>query len=365
MNINTIKTTSPIFFRGYGGTTENTKSNYKIYEFIHESHFMRNLESLSFTTDYLKENFPNGTHIADFGCSNGEEAYSLATLLHGLNKDGRYKITGFDIIPEVVEDAKIGVFDIGLYLDNRKGKVIEDNYEKFLLENTYWNVDPIKEQAKKNFKECFEEVPDKWKYFNIHHPRYKHKVKRVIQPNQDIEIITKKLEYLLLPNKRKESGIKSFVPKEGLFKDIVDFKVADIMDIDKELPPQKNGIVIFKNSLYHILGSRVNDHYNRIKIGPAEELFKKINFILPDKGLFVLGNLHHDHFFNRRTMLNKCIELYQNGKQITVFNSSPIHKTLEKFGFEPIFYECDKTGDISFKNLSTYLPSVWKKIRHI
>jgi len=140
MNVQLIRT-SPVFFKGYGGSTKNINSSNKTNECIHESHFMRNAESLEFVSNYVKKEFPNGTHIADFGCSNGEEAYSLGMLLHDSNKNKKYTITGFDLIPGVVKDAKAALFNIG------RGS---DNYESFLVSN-FLVTTPHQEKIKKKF----------------------------------------------------------------------------------------------------------------------------------------------------------------------------------------------------------------------
>jgi len=161
-------------------------------------------------------------------------------------------------------------------------------------------------------------------------------------------------------------GGKYFIPKQGLFEDVINFKVADITSIDRELATQKSGVVVFKNSLYHLLGSRTSrDNYKNIDIKPAEELFKKINSVLQDKGLFLIGNLHHDHLSEKIESSKDLQQIYQDGKKISCFDNSPIHQALRRSGFAPVFYDCEKTGGKSFADLSCYLPSVWKKIRNI
>lgn len=359
MKIQSMKNTSPTYFKAYGGKTENIKSSNKMNDCIHESHFMRDLESLCFITDYVKNNFPNGTHIADFGCSNGEETYSLATLLSASNKDKKYKITGYDIAPNVIEDAKTGVFNIGS---------IFDDYEKFLV-GLYSPSNLLKQKVKDAFLECFEKIPGKWKNFNMCGPRWKHKAeKRFCQPNQNSELIIKRIEYVQSSQNRKCTDGTDFIPRNGIFNDIINFKVADISNINNELEPEKTGVVVFKNSLYHVLNSQTLD-YSQTDASIATKLFKKINSILSDKGLFVLGCLKHDHFYSKKQVpQSKLSQLYQNGKQITVFNSSPIHKALRKAGFEPIFYDSSNSNKgifTSFREIEPYFPAIWKKIKHI
>lgn len=365
MKINSINKTSSTTFSGYLAKTTNQKLNNtnKMDDCIHESHFMRDLNSLSFSTEYLVKNFPEGTRIADYGCSNGEEAYSLATLLSPHNKDAKYKITGYDIASIVIEDAKLALFSIGNIYKN-KYSADGDEYEKFLIGRTNYLTT---EQAtvKKIFDNCFKEIPDEWKLFNIDNPRYKHKVKRLLKPDDDLALTTKRLEYLLKPNNNNYIGLKNFIPRNGVFEKVVKFKIGDAARLNNELKPKSTGAIIFKNSLYHLIGSRPRNskyvyNYKNVNITPAKKLFQKIHNALQDNGIFVLGTLCHDHLYIHSE--ENIHQIKQAGQTISVFDSSPIHKALRKANFEPIFYESIKTGGENFMNCSIYLPSVWRKV---
>ena len=369
MKIQSIKTMNKINFKGYGGSTDNVKANNSnlLDKCIHESHFMRDLESLEFCTEYITKNFPNGTHIADFGCSNGEETYSIAALLHKSTQDKKYKITGYDIIPSVVEDAKTGMFAVG-YRQKVEGEIEEDKYEKFLV-SMFEKLTPEQTIAKDAFNNCFEEVPGDWWHFNINDSRYKHKIKNnkyiKLKPNQDEDLIVKRLEALHRPNSRQLCGIKNVTPKEGIFDDVVTFKVADVAKINEFLKPKSTGVVVLKNSLYHLLGSRSkskveNGKYINVDIKPAEIFFKKLHAILPENGIFFFGELTHDHLHDYST--SPSGQILQNGELIKINNTTPIHKALYKAGFEPIFYESMKTGRLNHQELTTHLPSVWRKV---
>ena len=358
MNIYAVKNNSNIYFRGYDGRTNNVKTNNKIDYCIHESHFMRDIESLSFTTDYIKTEFPNGTHIADFACSKGYETYSLGVLLHNANSDKKYKITGYDITQKIIDEAKNGILNIGDF----------SNYHERFLSNIYSYFTPLdqnKKSIKEQFKKCFEEVPKEWMKLNICNPRYNAKVKKLVTDNQDSELTIKRIEYLSLTKDDiiRPQG-KNYIPKRGVFDNIIDFKVEEIQNIDKELTKEKTGVIIFKNALYHVTGNSSND-YALVDTIPAGDLFKKTNSVLPKNGLFVMGSLHRDHLFNQNNFDNKYEDLYQNGKQIKVFKTSPIHKLLFENGFESVFYECYKDSKWNNSELNIHLPSVWKKIKHI
>lgn len=354
MNIVSIQNKQNISFSGYTKRTEGIKGQNKTGYCISESYLMRNMDSCDFATNYITRTFPKGTQIVAEGCSQNE-AYTWGVLLHDANKDKKYKIIGCDIVPSVIKDAKLGILNI---FGRIEYKDPEANCERFLLDNFMSVLSSKQKEIKANFMECFEKIPSKWKDFNMDDPRYKKKVKRIVQGNQSIELATKRLEYM------KQRTIKNgidFMPKDNVFDNIIEFKVADIFNIDKEFNPKSTGLVSFQNALYHVLKSRIkkaNQRYENIDLNPAKILFKKINSVLTQDGLFVMGTLSHDHLFDRKSLLNNYVELEQNGQKIKVFRQSPIHKLLRESGFEPIFYEQEQS-------LKIYLPSVWKKIKHL
>lgn len=53
--------------------------------------------------------YPNGLNVLCGGVSSGEEAYSLAFVLHSIFGE-KFKITGIDLSPEVIEKAKVGIY---------------------------------------------------------------------------------------------------------------------------------------------------------------------------------------------------------------------------------------------------------------
>lgn len=354
MNVTSISINNKqkIFFSGYTKRTEGKKGQNKTNYCISESYLMRNVDSCNFAAEYVKEIFPLGTQIISEGCSQNE-AYTWGILLHDANKDKKYKIIGCDIVPSVIKDAKLGVLNI-------YGKIIcsdkDADCEKFLITDYLTNLTEKQKAIKKNFLECFEKVPYSWLNFNIKDPRYKNKVKRLVQEEQDIELTTKRLEYM---NSRDIKNGIDFIPKKDIFKNIIDFKVTDIASINKDFELNSTGLVSFQNSLYHILKSRVLPSlkkYENIDAKPAEMLFQKIHKVLKNNGLFVIGNLQHDHLFDKNSFTNQFIEIEQNNQKIKVFRQSPIHKILRNIGFEPIFYSQESISKI-------YLPSVWKKIK--
>lgn len=367
MKIQTIKNTSQVNFKSYNRYTEKQLGSNKSNNCISESHLMRNFETPFFATDYAVKNFPNGTNIAVEGCSQ-LGAYTYGILFHPSNQNKQYKITGYDIVPEVIEDAKLGVLNLGIDIKKvekngeKKWVCIRDEHESFLMEgnNPWIRLTTQQKTGKMAFQECFEKVPDTWKRFNICDRRYKHKAeKRLIKPGQDVELTIKRLEYVLLPDKRSRNEGIDFTPKDKVFDGVLSFKVDDVLNIDKEFKQNSVGLISCENVLYHLLGSRVDaENYDNIDINPAKILFKKINSVLQEKGLLVLGMLSEDHLCDENAVGDNYEELKQEGKIIKTFCKSPIHNLLKKLGFEPAFYDHDIASEL-------YLPSVWKKVRHI
>lgn len=343
--IQSIKHNVPIF-KGYHGLTKEKQADGSVKTYIHQTSFMRDFSVLDFSQKYIKENFPYGTHIADFACSQGQEAYSIAILLDAANKDKKYKITGYDTVPSLIKQAKKGAFIFESY-----------GNELMLFDKPTALTEPE--------QECILVTPKG----NI-----KHKTK-IYKPDYPLEkasevrnTFNKYFSVLKLGNDEIKNFINDFLPagywepsttkkaiivNEEKTRGILDFKTENINKIDKILEPQKTGAVFFQNALYHITNCTASNSDSAI-IEPANVLFKKIHKILPDKGIFVMGRLMRDHLLNYNEKNSRLI--YQNGKSIKVLDSSLIHDSLRSNGFEPIFYEIDA----SFRKI--YLPAIWRKI---
>ncbi|HNW26132.1 MAG TPA: CheR family methyltransferase [Candidatus Gastranaerophilaceae bacterium] len=358
MNIVKIQNTSNILFRGYRGTVKQVESNNKADDCINDSSFMRNLDSLGFVCDYLKKEFPKGANIADFACSNGDETYSLGILLHDCNKDKKYKITGYDISTKAIEDAEKGFLSLSYNYDGVVARVLtKDRYVSRLgQDNENWL------KIKSNFNECFQKLGWDWEKFNLQHPRAKKKVTKLPCASGDAEIDLARVKFIQTQNNFVKAG-DYFVPKKGVFDDVIDFKLADIVNIDKELTPNKTGVVFFKNALYHLMYQIKDDKYLvDFDIKPVKELFSKIYSMLSDKGIFVMGALNADHLFGRAVTADYFHKINQDGKELTVYDTSFVHQELREAGFEPIFYEQDEKTVNDYLSPKVYLPSVWRKL---
>lgn len=352
MNICKIKTNPNPSFKGCLGNSNYLIANSNNHELsITETHFMRDLGTLDFCANYLKNNFPQGTHVANPGCSYGYETYSLGTLLSDVNQKNIYKITGYDIAIDVIEEAKLALFKIG---------GTESPSEKFLTQSYWKKLTPVEENAKRLFEKSLEEIPPKWLGFNVCNPRYKTKAKKVIPNNFDYDLSVKRLEAInTVTNKSLwRMGGKFFIPKQGGFDDVIDFKTADIKNLKEVLPKQETGLIIFKNALYHLFVNLKENNHEQINHDIAEDLFSKVSAMLPVKGIFALGTRQYDHlYFVSQSEINTLPASKKNAKMIT---SSPVHKILRKLGFEPVFFDLTCSS-----NLNLSLPSVWRKARQL
>lgn len=353
MNIQPIQNKPNIIsFKSYERLTSGIQSNNRMSDCLSKGHLMRDFDTVTFATDYMNKVFSNGANIAVYGCSQ-DEAYTWGILFHPTNADKRYKIIGYDLVPNVIEDARTGVMNISS----------RDEDEYFLLPNHFDTPNHERAEVKKSFLECFEKVPSEWLSTDTFNPISKANDTTLSQQPQDSALMTERLKYIRRSDRGAVKDGIDFIPRKGVFDGIIDFKVADIFNIDRDILPESIGMLSFKNGLYHVLDSTC-PKYDNVDLSIAERLFKKINSALQKDGLLVLGTLYDDHLYSDY-MKNDCVPLYQNGKLIIVCNSSPIHKLLGKIGFEPIFYETVKKRGPIYYNSPISLPSVWRKIRSI
>ena len=307
------KNNAGVFFTGLQYTEPvefpdpvNKTGNYQCDTF-----FFRDIDTLNVMKDYLQEHFPEGTHIADFGCSNGEETRTIAMLLSDINQDNKYTITGYDTSMNNIDDADEGFYHIGL------------NFDRFLNQ-------PEDKLPK--------EIQGVKKLFDEHFIR---------RPDMD------------------EMGEKCFEANEDKFGCLNYFTGGNISDVDKLLEEhekddgKKTGVVVFKNGWYHLTQSKPGDTYLPKEYDDLSDLktvLRKINKALPENGILVTGSLPRDHIIG---------EDAYHYDEVTLENS-PFHKALKECGFEPVKESAIRVPPqpsamefILYKNTKVY--SIWKK----
>lgn len=346
-SLNSYKYAHTPNFCGFNGYTSDSVSKNKQQYSIHETAFFRDLDTMQFAAHYITKNFSNGTNIADFACSNGEEAYTLLMLLNQNNKDKKYKITGFDISPTVLEKAQTGPFRVEPKYQNTEG---------FILSNPEF-CDEYERPLRQVFHECFSRVPEQYFTYRFQNGSVQ-SIEDKISQERDLN---KLLELKCFREIVADSGFSfynAFIPKKDFVENSFDVKQGDISDISDLIKADgKTGVVFFKNAWYHILGSKLTYDTSRLNMDGADRIIKSVHRILPENGIFVVGSLINDHLFHNQKGNLKI----QNGIEIEAYESSPFHDLLRQNGFKPIFYE--KIKNIADKTYQTkvHLPSVWKK----
>lgn len=313
---------NPISFKEYRGYTEVEVSGKKV-ETNNYTGFMRDAEALKFTKDYILKKYPNGTDIAEFGCSLGQKPYSLMLMLDEKNKDKKYKITGYDF-PEVINKLKNNILEISKF--SKTEQVLFPNY----VSSNIYDYKPFTNEEAEKLRTAF------GKYF-------------IPQASSD--------ERLGCPT--------LFSANAELTKDVINFKTGDVREIDKLVAPQETGVVIFQNALYHILSKTLAyEMEEMIYVDDAKKVFEKINKVLPKDGIFVLGNMACDHIYDSDDEESSVLK-YQDNKLIRVYENSKVHKALYESGFEPVFYERIQSHAPYHRYREMHLPSVWKKASEI
>ncbi len=201
-------------------------------DFNHTTHFFRNKEMLEFMAAYVQKFFSEGTHIADYGCSNGSETRSIAMLLSDFNENKKYTVTGYEISESMIEEAKDGYYEFERRINPSNFVLIDSKFDRNNENDKYRTL------FNKFFK-CRKRIGDE--------------------------------EFL-------------FEAQNELFNGVVDFKKGNITEISKEgLNRKKTGVVVFKNAWYHL--------DNAAKENTAVAIYN----LLPDYGLLMVGCHGIDH----------------------------------------------------------------------
>lgn len=315
--------------------------------YTNTTYFFRNMPTMNFVTDYITKNYPQGTHIAEFASSTGEEAYTLAMLLKKDNLSKKYTITGYDIVPKLINTMDSHLYEVTNY-----------DAESFLASNSN-ECSNSEKNLKRLFDDHFEKIPKEWQTFE-YTPYSVSKIKNKMSKSTDANE-TSKLKYMLTLSQISEGERYNYyyIPKKNAFEGVVKFKNSDIRELgDTFKLPKNTNVIFFKNAIYHILEDTKAEDNWATNIQGADKVVKEINRTLPRDGLFVVGALARDHLYKTQQPNRSLI---QDGKEIKVFDNSKFHSMMKSNGFEPVFYELME--DCPSREL--YLPSVWKKVRYI
>lgn len=181
------------------------------------SSFFRDYETLMSAVNMLRENFPNGATILDYGCSDGEEALSLYMLL-GTDKK-KFKIAGIDTDESIIRLANQGVYSI-----------YRGSADKFLMP-----------EAKKD--------PTQEELAEIFHKTMKH-------AKEPDEPLNNSPEFYLTYNRMSPKSRKQqfYTPRKRVL-DNIEYRTGDIYNLNNEQTEGKVGAILFRNAFYHLMNS--------------------------------------------------------------------------------------------------------------
>ncbi len=313
-----------------------------------DSWFFRDYKTLERAAQEIKHEFPNGTNILDYACSNGEEIISMKALL----PENQYKIIGYDKSTHALKLANKGIYT-----------VFSNWYDSFLLPEE-------KTQGK------FEDLK---KYF--------HSVMEEITPPVEDRFINNKAGFFDIKN--RITGFKEiFYKLKDNHADNIDIRRGDIQYIEKNRIPNV-GAIFFRNALYQIVDNNITEslngtfnrssEYQKPVIEQIKEFVDKIYTKLEKGGIFVIGDHIKDHLFisdkfaDQLAPENESIRFkdsiffdpetksHKANAELKIFKNSPLEAILEKDGkFAPIGFS--KTF-LSPDGIKITVPTIWKKIK--
>ena len=308
-----------------------------------DSWFFRDINTITTATQEVKKEFPNGTNILDFACSNGEEMISLKALL----PEKEYKLIGYDSSSSALKLARKGLYTIFSHW-----------YDSFLLPQERANG--IQQKLKNNFYNIMEETVPEDKY----------------------PLINNKTCYFRIKNSIPNFQEKFFKIKASYANDI-DIRSGNIMNLD-EFRIKNIGAIFFRNALYQMTGNDLNERIEQRKFLETpnvnkkeliEKFVDKIHKKLEKGGVFVIGNHIKDHvfladqntpeeetikFFNTE-FFDKDNHLHKQASELRLYKKSPLVSALEKGKrFIPIGYS---TTHLEYGGVKIKIPTVWKKIK--
>lgn len=343
---------SALSFRGlYPITKIPVSQTNKLGYCTHETYFFRNIDTLNFVSDYLEKNYKwKDINVADFGCSNGKEPYSLAILFSKFDKDQKINITGYDNSIQVIEEAQSGVYTFE-----------HDGYENFLFDRTIKATEQQR-NLRKLFNNSFEFVDKKIVKRLTTTKKSEKTCREQLESETDKDNIAKLNACLkIAEHKQYYSKNVAYAKPDKLN---VKFKLGCINELGRSIKLIENTpVILFKNALYHLANYGGEKNVDDLDLTAVEKAISSVHESLPINGLFVTGHLDRDYMCHQDHKYDKdCFtEMEQGGEKIKVYTASPLYKLLKQKGFEPVYFEQKLNGHGRRQKNSFYLPSVWKK----
>lgn len=286
-----------------------------------DTSFYRDADTLRQSVDVIKENFPEGTDIMDFACSNGEETISIYSLL---GHNPQYKIHGFDRCPKAIDLANAGIYSVmtkGICDSFLTGENCND--ENYDLKNKFYKIMDV-----------------------VENPDFKN---------------DESLKLVRLMNSFPEIKLKFFKLKDEHKKEL-SYNLGDINDI-KNLGPQKVGAIYFRNAFYiptknyDLNEFDISEIYDKTdKKQVINDIVDKIYDKLLPGGILVLGNLLKDHVYIAGDDVPEDEKLFLPSYFCHIYKESPLHAALSKDNrFIPIYFTEGEKSCMS-------VPTIWQKV---
>ena len=299
---------SNITFGGHYGAKKYCRDG--ISWLISETSFFRDWPTLQFIKQYVERKLQHKSkiRIVSCGCSTGEETVSLSMLLDHV-KD-RVQILGIDLNKKSIKKAQSRQFTLER---NKPSKTPNDfrnillHYyysayrDSFLVFNYNGRLTRIQQQQQNLFKDFFQILEGK----NSETPTLSGRI---------IGFISK-----LFSNSKSNPNIESKTAelRKGKANNCV-FKVGNVVDINSLTQGKKSDVILFKNTLFHIVTERNSISKARLMKKNAEELAEKVLSKLKE-------NLNEDG-----------IICFGEKEYLQIPDYSVIRKTMRNLGFCPL-----------------------------
>lgn len=305
--------------------------------------FFRDLGTLNAAVDILKSNFPDGAEILDYAASDGQEALSILALL-GKDRE-KFDIKAFDTSYHLISHAKNGCYSI-----------INGYWDDFL-------INFFKSKSERKATRAFNKIMKK-----------------------DIIDCGNSLEHNNAIRSR-DYECNNFYNVRPKYANAIKYDVGSIENIDEIGSKKQAGAVFFRNAFYHVfrpmdpdspIKSYNHEQYREMSydeiVEKSNEIIGKVDKILKPGGIFVMGDVIHEHLIKVNKNDNcdkiKVFDAYGNinssgtlDNDSFIAKESPIVKALQDRGFQPVY-----TGKCLLKKGFTQedskyidVPTIWQK----
>ena len=311
---NLLKSTDSVQFSGNSEIEENGLTL--------ATSFFRDPAALEQVADRLRQiaktNPARHFDIADYACSSGEEAFSLAMLLK--NRNLNYSLTGYDIAESALETAKRGEVGINNPAEYLQAREKESLNNLNTLDTILFVMSRLKHtQFQDRYLSQDNTPPDEplqKKYYDLFHQHFQ---------KQEAASLPERAVYQLKPN--ASLGC--------------DFQVGNIQDIEKKRGQNSTDVLLFRNALYHLITQPANQEAGGIRKPLSsvqavnqqlDDLFQQFYQVLSPDGILVMGekeNAQHQ----QKELVDSA--LARNGFQPLSDDDKSLPIYVKKPGFRP------------------------------